>query len=180
MCALVSLCSFSQKERTVMLAHVAHCQINKNWKFILDMIFSFYTWHNIRRHFVLFCHFFWFDSGSTGANAQCGSQPKQLSARSQWTELFSFEPTEIVANRWGKRSFLPTSTFTANLQNLFNKALLSKRWGKMCVCVCMFYKAFRHIHTRSPALMLQLQNINDFSTKMLLMLVAEMMLASCL
>ncbi|CAJ1067603.1 protein O-GlcNAcase [Xyrichtys novacula] len=34
---------------------------------------------------------------------------------------------EIVANRWGKRSFLPTSAFTANLQNIFNKALLSKR-----------------------------------------------------
>ena len=38
--------------------------------------------------------------------------------------------TAIVANRRGKRSFLPATPFNANLQNLFHKALLPQRWGK--------------------------------------------------
>ena len=38
--------------------------------------------------------------------------------------------TAIVANRRGKRSFLPATPFNANLQNLFHKAVLPQRWGK--------------------------------------------------
>lgn len=65
-----------------------------------------------------------------------GSQPRPTQCLvSGKLNLFVLMPTAIVANRWGKRSFLPTSTLNANLQNIFHKAILSQRWGEICVFV---------------------------------------------
>ena len=98
--------------------------------YILIIFFKIFV---IPKHFAFFYGSFWFGSGSTLANTQWGSQPNSTLPGPSKLNLFLLIPTEIVANRWGKRSFLPTSTFNANLQNLFYKAILSQRWGKMIV-----------------------------------------------
>lgn len=55
------------EKKNVMFALVVHCQINKECQFIC---FVFFTIFDIPKHFALFCSSFWFDSGSTVANAQ--------------------------------------------------------------------------------------------------------------
>lgn len=58
--------------------------------------------------------------------------------------------TAIVANRWGKRSFLPTSTFIAILKNLYHKAVLSQRWGEILVVFVSFVFFLVKPHSCSP------------------------------
>lgn len=101
---LIVLCSLSQNEKDERFAVTVHCQINKEYQVVTHS-----------EHFALFWRSFWFDSGSVAANPVRQATRAARHLVSVKLNLFLLMPTEIVANRWGKRSFLPASTFNANL-----------------------------------------------------------------
>lgn len=101
-----------------MFAAVVHCQINKEYQFIIinnKIIIKIFIFV-IPKPFALFCSSFWFDSGSVCSKCTVRQATKAAHHLvSVKLNLFLLIPTEIVANRRGKRSFLPTSTFNANI-----------------------------------------------------------------
>lgn len=108
---LIVLCSFSQNEKDERFAVIVHCQINKEYQFVIIKVGLLV----FPKRFAPFCHSFWFDSGSVAANPVRQATRATRRLVSVKLNLFLLMPTEIVANRWGKRSFLPASTFNANI-----------------------------------------------------------------
>lgn len=117
-----------------LFALVVYCQINKEHQF--KAISGL-------QNFIIF--FFWVCVPFGLIVAQLSKYTLRKSPKiplfAVKLNLFVLIPTEVVANRSSKRSFLPTSTFFANLQNLYDKAILSQRWGKRLFCVlnCLFF-----------------------------------------
>lgn len=98
MCLLryVPLANMRNMWRLLLLSTVRSIRNVSLYDFIHTYTYIF-TRLVIPKRFAVFYRSFWFDSGSTGANAQWGSQPKQHATWSQWNwTCFFWYPQRLL------------------------------------------------------------------------------------